>query len=190
MTREHWLDSAVTALRPDFVAAGFPLSATAIKVSVGFPSSRATANTSRSIGQCFDRAAADGIPQLFVSPVLDNPTRVLDVLVHELIHAAVGCKCGHTGAFRRAALALGLKGKMTATTAGEALTARLTALAADLGAYPHAALSLAGQRKQTTRLLKAECVPCGYVVRLSRLMITAHGCPICPSCHSSMMEPV
>ena len=46
MTREHWLDSAVTALRPDFVSAGYPLAPTAIKVSVGFPSSRATANTS------------------------------------------------------------------------------------------------------------------------------------------------
>ncbi len=37
------------------------------------------------------------------------------VLLHEMIHAAVGIDAGHKGPFKRAAIAVGLAGPMTAT---------------------------------------------------------------------------
>jgi len=188
-TRDDWLARAVTALRPLFAAAGHPIGAQLIRVSVGFPSKRAMAGKCQRIGECWDRADDDGVPQLYISPVLDEPVRVLDVLLHELVHAAVGNKAGHKGPFRKAAIALGLTGKMTATVAGDALALTLTAMAKTLGPFPHAALDPSqGRPKQSTRMLKAECLTDAYIVRLSRKMIEEHGCPVCPTCQEQMTE--
>lgn len=68
---------------------------------------------------------------------------MLDILLHELIHAAVGTEEGHRGEFKRVALALGLQGKMTATIAepGTELHGKLSRIARELGPYPHKALN-------------------------------------------------
>jgi hypothetical protein len=115
---------------------------------------------------------------------------ILATLCHELVHHAVGCACGHRGAFRKTALAIGLEGKMTATTAGEGLAERLQEIADLLGDLPHSKLNPSARKKQGTRMLKAECVPCAYIVRLTRKMIETHGCPICPTCGDQMAESV
>ena len=188
--RDEWFTAALEGddgLRADFEKAGYPLTQAEIRVSTGFPSRGARSRQSQRIGECWDSTAiSDGICQIYISPVLEDPTRVLGVLVHELVHAAVGCKHGHTGPFRKAALALGLTGKMTATTEGPELRDRLTDLSARLGPYPHSALDATRRKTQSTRMLKAECVPCGYIVRLSRKMIDRLGYPICPGCAVQM----
>jgi len=188
--RDEWFAAALEGddgLRADFEKAGYPLTQAEIRISAGFPSRGARSRQSQRIGECWDSTAiSDGICQIYVSPVLEDPARVLGVLVHELVHAAVGCKHGHKGPFRKAALALGLTGKMTATTEGPELLQRLATLSARLGPYPHAALDATGRKKQTTRMLKAECVPCAYIVRLSKKMIDHLGYPICPGCHEVM----
>jgi len=187
--RDSWLEAAVKELRPDFAAIGFPLPAE-IRTSVGFPFG-GRGGKLKTIGQCWDAQFIDDkVTQIYISPTLGDPVEILAVLVHELVHAAVGCACGHRGAFRKAALAAGLEGKMTATTAGDALKARLQKLAADLGTLPHCKLDPSGRKKQGTRMLKAECEPCEYAVRLTRKMIDNHGCPICPSCGEQMVESV
>ncbi len=186
--RDEWLAGAVRELRSDFERDGYSLSRwDTIRVSVGFPSRGAAPGLSQTIGQCWDRVDDDGIPQLFMSPVLENPVRVLDVLVHELAHVVVGCRHGHKAPFKRAALALGLAGKPTATHAGPVLVKRLQSLSAELGAYPHAALDLKKRKKQTTRLIKVECRDDAYIARVSRTTIETHGCPICPVCQESMV---
>ena len=182
-TRDEWLAGAIASLRTDFSAIGHPIPET-MRASIGFPSKGARPSSNQRIGECWGKA----IPQVYVSPVLADPIRILDVLVHELVHAAVGCECGHKGPFRKAALAIGLEGKMTATVAGEALSARLAKLADSLGVLPHEALDLSTRKKQGTRMLKAECADCEYIVRLTRKMIDAHGCPICPGCEEPMNE--
>jgi hypothetical protein len=58
--------------------------------------------------------------EIMISPVLDDPMRVAGVLAHELVHATVGTQHGHKGPFAKLAKKIGLEGKMTATTEGEA----------------------------------------------------------------------
>lgn len=185
-TREEWLMSAVGALTPLFEEVGEAVPA--VRVSVGWPGGRGNKNSV--IGQCWNKAAAaDEVAQIFISPVLEDGLRVLDVLAHELVHAIDENKSGHKGNFARIAKAIGLEGKMTATVAGEALKERLTEVIDDLGAYPHAALSpaLAGGKKQTTRMLKVECPESGYIARTTAKWLDAYGAPKCP-CHDEVMQ--
>lgn len=190
-TREGWLEDATQRLRPDFVRASATLP-DEVRVSIGFPSKNALGRRNRSIGQCWDGAAAgDSIAQIYVSPLLEDPVEVLAVLVHELVHAAIGCRHGHKAPFKRAALRMGLEGKMTATTAGAALRMRLQQLADALGAFPHSRLTpTTPDKKQTTRLLKVACEDCepNYIARVTQKMIDAHGAPICPCCECQMKE--
>jgi len=107
--------------------------------------------------------------------------QVLDVLLHEMIHASDDGASQHKGYFRTTALALGLTGKMTATVAGDALRVKLQALADELGPYPHAALRPTASRigKQGTRMLKLICPVDGYTLRTTRKWIDL-GFPTCP----------
>jgi hypothetical protein len=174
-TREAWLLAAVDHLRSDlrFVGAELP---ERLQISVGFPRGRR-----RAIGQCFaSEVAVDGRNHLFISPALDDPVDVLGALVHELIHAADDCASGHRRFFARIARDIGLRGPMHATHPGEELLARLNELAAQLGPYPHGALKLEDLERQSTRLIKATCEHCGYVVRVTRIWL-AVGPPHCPA---------
>lgn len=203
-TREEWLVAAVDALRPLYEEVGETLPT--VRVSVGWPGGRG--NKSRVIGQCWAKVAADDrINQLFISPVLDDATRVLDVLIHELIHAIDDCQSGHRGRFAAIAKAVGLTGPMTATVASDVLRARLDGIAATLGAYPHAKMLnpadvpeaplpptpgaptpriSSGPRKQGTRMLKVHCPDSGYTIRMTRKWIDDLGTPKCP-CHDRAM---
>lgn len=200
-TREEWLTAAIEALRPRFELIGATIPA--VRVSVGWPGGRGRKNTT--IGQCWaSSASSDNVAQVFISPVLDaavgtpktdttpGTEGVLDVLVHELVHAVDDNKSGHKGEFTKLAKSLGLVGKMTATTAGPELTAHLNELVDELGAYPHAAIIAGaegadGPAKQGTRMLKVECTEgSGYVVRMTRKWIDEYGTPSCP-CHAEPM---
>jgi hypothetical protein len=179
-TREQWLEAFVEAVRPWFKEVGATLPKK-VRVSVGFPF-----NAKKAIGQCwYAESSADKAPQIFVSPVLGTVTEVDHVVIHELVHASG--LTGHGKDFRKVAVALGLEGKMTATTAGPELRKRLTALTKTLGTFPHAALDPSGgaKKKQTTRMIKTECGECGYVARLSQKWIDEVGAPHCPN-HGEM----
>jgi hypothetical protein len=149
-SREDWLGRMVDALRPTFAEHGHPLPER-IRVSCGWPSRSALSGKAQRIGEAWSQlCSADGAHETFLSPVLADPVEVGAVLVHELVHHAVGVQAGHKGPFRTLALAVGLTGPMRATSAGEALRVRLHALAEELGPYPHATLSGGnGKKKQT-----------------------------------------
>jgi len=184
LNREAWLERAIALLRPDFEDNQTPLPVL-IKVSVGWPGGKRSA---KAIGQYWPPAlSTNDIPQIFISPVIEDPVRALDILVHELVHAATPGD-GHGKAFKRCALAMGLEGKMTATVAGPGLTARLTLLRTALGEYPHGALREGARAtpKQGTRLLKACCDSCGYTVRVTMKWLDL-GAPLCPV-HMSPMS--
>lgn len=189
-TREAWLVAAIDALSPLFTELA-EVDLPAVRVSVGWPGGRGKKNAV--IGQCWaTKAAADEVAQVFISPVLDDGLRVLDVLAHELVHAVDDCKSGHKGNFAKIARAIGLEGKMTATVASEHLRGHLSILLEKLGDYPHAALAATAQgadgpKKQGTRMLKVECAEgSGYKVRMTRQWIDEVGLPICP-CHEVAM---
>lgn len=180
-TREEWLVAATLRLAEIFAEVEETLPP--VRLSVGWPGGRGRKN--HVIGQCWNSAAStDGVAQLFISPVLDDASRILDVLAHELIHAIDDCKSGHAGRFAKIAKGIGLEGKMTATVAGEALKARLDVIAEELGAYPHAAMRVGadgadGPKKQSTRMIKVECPECGYVARTTRKWLEDVGAPYC-----------
>lgn len=136
--REAWLDAAVEILRPRYADLNAPLP-DRIAVSCGFPGgSGAHYNV---IGQCWHPiASADHRTQIFVSPILDDAVRVLDVLEHELVHAAVGTAAGHKGEFKRVAVGIGLTGPMTATVASPELAEFNARIVDRLGPYPHGRL--------------------------------------------------
>jgi len=184
MNREAWLQAAVEKLKPIFL--GKNLTIPDLQVSVGWPSRNALGRAKRTIGQCWDGATtADKKPQLFISPLLDDvtePMGVLATLIHEIVHAVVGCDAKHGPKFHKAAKSVGLEGKPTSTHASEDLVIRMKQIAEELGAFPHSKIVPTEDKlkKQTTRMKKCVCEECGYVVRLAKRWMDEVGTPICP----------
>jgi hypothetical protein len=180
-TREAWLMAAVEHMRPWYEPHGKAIPEHVL-VSVGYAK-----KPGKGIGWCYPPAATqDEATTIFVSPelVAEDPVKLLGVLVHELIHAADKGESGHKGWFASTAKSLGLTGKMTATTVGNALEEKLSALAVELGPLPHKALSptIGGGGKvgaQKNRQIKIECVECGYKLRGSKTVLDL-GIPDCP----------
>lgn len=148
-----------------------------IRLSVGFTSN---GYRGKDIGECWDtKASKDKHFEIFVKPDQDDQIRVAGILVHELVHAAVGIDAGHRLPFKRVAVQLGLEGKMTATTEGAAFKDMIAPILKKAGALPHKQLTaFRTKKKQTTRLLKCECEECGYTARVSMKWVLV-GAPIC-----------
>ena len=180
-TREEWLNAAALAVRHLFDEQGandYPK----LRLSCGWPKG----GRGKAIGQAWHSdSSADGTCEIFISPVLDEPVRVMDIMIHELIHATVGNEAVHKGPFRKLAKAIGLEGKMTSTHAGEELSAKLLALTGNLGPYPHAELSKMKTTTQGTRMIKVVCNNCDYTLRTTQKWIDV-GLPTC--CCGTDME--
>lgn len=141
-TREQWLNAAAKKLQTQFFARTDHPIPGKLRVSCGF-----AFRSPKAIGQCWSpKSSTDETTEMFICPTQSDPVRVLDILLHEMIHAAVGVEEGHKGNFRKMALDFGLRGKMTATYAeeGSDLHKRLMKLASSLGQYPHSALAKKG----------------------------------------------
>jgi hypothetical protein len=181
MTREEWLNLALIEVRNLLLAhdADVPHDC---RVSIGFPGG---GSARKRIGECWPRARSkDGVNEIFISPVLDKPTKLLDVLVHEAIHASDDCASGHKGHFRKVAKSVGFEGKMTSTVPGAALALWIEKTIARLPAITHGALDLSGRKKQPTRLLKIECPGCGCILRGTAKALEV-GLPTC-GCGTTM----
>ncbi len=179
-TREAWLEEAMSELSPHFVKLNRPLPAR-IRVTCGFTSggTRKRRGGKTLVGECWDSTrSGDATFELMVSPVEDDPVRVLGILAHELCHAAVGLKAGHGPAFRSLARGMELEGPLTATTVGLAFETFTSSMRQRLGDYPHCKLDTSTRQVQTTRMLRCTCA-CGYTVRLSQKWLTV-GLPLCP----------
>lgn len=181
MRREAWLEAAANELRRDFYDRSYNLPHK-MRFALAFPS---TGRFGKRIGEHWSpSASSDGTDEIFIRADQDDPVEVLAILVHELVHAAIGSDAKHGLIFSRCALTLGLKGPMRHTTASPALVPRLREIVSIIGPLPHAALDFSTRRKQSTRLLKAQC-QCGYTIRLTRTWAERIGatCPL----HGSMM---
>jgi hypothetical protein len=177
MTREEWLNAALNHLRPWFKDRADATIPNDARVSVGFPGG---GSARKRIGECWARKMSkDGVNEIFISPVLQDPVRMLDVLAHEAVHAVDDCVSGHKGEFKRVAKAIGLEGKMTATKAGEELQTELARVIALLPPLTHGALDLSTRKKQPTRLVKLECDGCGMILRTTAKWLEQTGEPNC-----------
>jgi hypothetical protein len=184
-TREHWLQNAVDMVEPIFKNKGYKIPK--IQVSCGFPS---TGNKTKHIGQCWGRSStSDGVNQLFISPILDEPVQVLDTLVHELVHAIDDCIHHHGPEFKKIATDVGLQGPMREASAGPWLKEHLIGIAKQLGKYPHSKINLAhSSSKKTGPRPRAKCKKCGYEVTPLKKWLHM-GPPLCPK-HTTEMEPI
>jgi hypothetical protein len=185
-TREEWLIQATLNLKQFFQEQGREIPPSYV-VSCGWPSK----DIRKTIGQCFDpKTTKEGITQIFVSPLMDEPIRILDILLHELAHHVVGLDHKHRGPFLKLIRGIGLEGKPTATYAGETLKKRLEPIAEKLGPYPNPAinLSLNDQKKLPAKRLKLiSPVDPDYNVWISPTFLQKHGPPLCPICEEPMI---
>ncbi len=196
--RETWLSAAAVMLQHDVFPSAQVEAASweqrKYRVSCGFPIGYRGSRTGKVIvGQAFDPSiSADGTFEVFINPILDKPADVLSVLAHELAHVWAGIQCGHRGEFARFSRAIGLVGPLTATVAGPELKVKLEAIAATLGAYPHAKIDPNARKKQGTRLLKLSCGECKWTARVSAMqgnrLHAASACPVCAAVNTFTLE--
>lgn len=178
MNREEYLNNGVKALNALFKAQDYDLPD--VRVSCSWPGGRG--NKNKTIGQCWPCAASDAkVNEIFISPVIDDAVKALDVLTHELVHAIDDCTHGHRKEFTKIMRAIGLEGKPTSTNAGERLHAELVKIADKLGVYPHHKLN-PSKPKQKSRQLKASCNDCSALWRMSKKWLELSVC--CPVCQS------
>ena len=138
---------------------------------------------SKRLGECYPSSRNDdGANEIVITAHCDDSELILAVLVHEKIHALDDCKHQHGPVFRKAALAVGLEGKMTATVAGPKLAATLKEYVELLGPIPHSAMSHVAKDKGRNNN-KLVCDDCGFKANLSAkwAMRTGDGfqCPVC-----------
>jgi hypothetical protein len=98
-----------------------------VTIAFGFPSKGARPSRNQRIGEYahFLKDCEAGPGLLTLDPTnFNDPVRVLDVLLHEMIHAARP-NDGRRGDFPKLAKRVGLTGRMTATVAGPELKAKL-----------------------------------------------------------------
>jgi hypothetical protein len=213
--REKWLSEAVgiyrgwferveKSIKEQMLAEGTPEAREAakkfrcklpkdVRVTCGWPSQRGTAKQGKVIGECWSpKVSGKGYTEIMITPWLDgeDAVRVLDVLLHECIHAGVGNEAGHGPLFVVVAKELGLEGKPTATIAGEELAKRIQKMIETrLGGYPHSKLNyeeylrpVDKPKKRKTYFIKCECPECGYIVRTTQKWLDTAGAPVCPTC--------
>ena len=152
-----------------------------IRVACGYP---ATAYRSGTLSQIFpDTASRDKTIEILISPVLDKPSEVLVQLVANLCHATPGSLTINTP-YQDAAKTMGLEPiqpNWKSIRGDGSFDARYAEVLSALGPYPHAAIvTTSARKKQTTRMLKAECdkPKCGYHFRVSNFW-AAQGLPKC-----------
>jgi predicted Zn-ribbon and HTH transcriptional regulator len=178
-TRELWLVQASDILLDELIMPKTTAARPPVRVSVGWP-----AGSAKAIGQCWARAnSSSGHNELFITPAISDSMLVLQTLVHELIHAVDDCQSGHKGPFAALARAVGLEGPLTATKAGPGLAEFLGVVHKELGDIPHATLETSNRKKQSTRMLKAECSSCEFSFRASKTQLDKMPTPaLCPVC--------
>lgn len=186
VNREAWLQAAAAFLL-DYLAE-HDLPRVAVRVSCGWPVRGGIARRRTVIGQCFPPAlCADGTPQIFISPRLSESLDVLGTLLHELLHASVGCQHGHRKEFSQAARAVGLAGPPTATVVGDALRSVLLGYVEQVGPYPHAAISVKTKAKVGSRLRLYQC-GCDPPVKVRVASDTFAA--VCQLCESAFVQVV
>ncbi len=183
--REQWLQEGLNQLLPLFSKRRITLKykiPTNIKVSCGWPSTNPLGLKKRTLGECWPIEASKGkLFEIFITPMLGDAVKVLDVLTHEIIHTIVPAKSKHGPLFKEVALEVGLTGKMTSTIAGPLLTKELERVAVKLGVYPHSEINpfVKKKVKREQSVVTLICPSCEYKIRVN-LKFIERGYPVCP----------
>tara|TARA_R110000868_G_scaffold159274_2_gene387979 strand:- start:1739 stop:2386 length:648 start_codon:yes stop_codon:yes gene_type:complete len=199
MNRETWLNAMIDKAVPLFDNAGFKISdiRSKLKVSCSFIQGSRGNKLKDAIGVHYNPTiSAEGFHEMMIQPSLSDSVQVVGVLIHEMVHSIqthlyhdengfLSVKA-HGKEFRKMALAVGLQGKMTATTESPELKIQIEKWVAEIGKYPHAKMTLNDSRaKQTTRMNKLICMNCGFIARASTGAVNTYGLP--EHCNQEMM---
>ena len=207
-TRETWLMSLVEAMRPEFTKRGYPLPAK-IRASIAF-TSKGWRGKRR--GECWSAdMSADSTVEIMVCLRERDPVRILNILTHELCHAAQGVLAmergkpklagGHGRIWTEVSKAMDIdvgKGTHALGDPNGAWGAWAKPLLELAGPMPHSALAefVAKEKKQTTRMLKFEHDGCSFsddgkpiVWRMSAKHISGQVQVRCPCCGTSLPNP-
>lgn len=164
MNQQQWLNLAWKVLREEFL----PKAPEKVLLSYGFPKN--SRGRSKAIGQCWHSAIKQKggkLSVIFIHPCQwTNASKVLHVLLHEMIHSMLPKEEKHRGRFPSKAKEVGLLPPWTATTPSAELELRLNAISTSLGEFPKAAFDPTTIQRQGSRLRKWEC-PCGVIARVA-----------------------
>lgn len=168
MNREGYLECAVSELSDYIGKAGYTMPK--IKVSAGWPSTKAFSAKARTLGECWHHDMIDQeVSHIFISPYLSDTVKVVGVLVHEIGHAILPQEVKHKKQFKQYMTAVGLTGKATATEPDEVLTSFISLLIDRIGIYPHDSIDKGPKmKKQTTRLRLWVCNGCDLKIRVAK----------------------
>jgi hypothetical protein len=158
INQQTWAERAYHLIRKEIVSDA----PREVIVTYGFPKGK---RGSKHLGQCWNHPVENQQAIIFIHPSQwTTPLEVLDTLTHEVCHAATP-GAGHRGAFKQLALSIGLRGPMTAASAGPELLLRLDTLAKKLGEFPAAGFD-PPTKKQESRLRLWVC-RCPIKVRVA-----------------------
>ena len=182
--REDWLQRATTMIVAKWQ--GTVTVPADVQVSCGFPGG---GSPRRRIGECWPRSRSERkVNQIFISPLLGDPLVALDVLGHELLHAADDCKSGHGRDFTRNSKKVGYTGGKH-SEATPATKEWLDSIIAEIGPYPHGAVKLSAKKSKTSAgLHKYLCTTCDDVLYTTEKNVTIFGAPCCRECRE-LMQP-
>ncbi len=180
VNREAWLRAAYAMVRKELL----PQAPATVAISWSFPSKGGTKSSRRTIGECHYKGGSavgvEGDRVILISPTLREPFAMVEVLVHEMVHAALPMGCGHRKQFSQLAARVGLEKPWTATTAGEELKKKIDGWLKRLPAWPGGHLQIVATQKN--RQLKAVC-DCNRILRGS-LKTFGEGPIICGLCEA------
>jgi len=184
MHRELWLTKATALFRAKWAPLGVVVPAD-VKVTCGFPGG---GSPRRRIGECWPRGRSGAnVNEVMISPVLEAPLVVLDVLGHELLHAVEDCKSGHGAVFTRNSKLVGYTGGKHSKVDTLAAHTLAQSILDKLGAYPHAKVELVAKKRNASHgLHKLEC-GCGNVSYMTAKKIEEFGFPTCGNCDEEMV---
>ena len=168
---QQWLGAITEAMRPVFEARGYPLPAKIVS-KLAFPS---TGHKGKRRGEYWPPSTSDDgkTHHIFVHPCETDPLRIVNILTHELCHAAQQVRAvalgkpkqanNHGKLWAEVSQAMDLtEGKPAQALGGAAWEAWARPIMEGVGAMPHNSLAEAvkKEKKQVSRQLKFEHVGC------------------------------
>lgn len=186
--REAFLNAAVDELRPFFSSRGHTLPAE-IRVATGYPTN-AKRSGFKVLGECIPNTnSADGHYEIWISPILADPIKVVETLIAQLCRTAKGALTVTNLAYTRVAEAMHILPAGTGSnpykevTHGQEFINSYIAIIDSLGVYPHGVVDISVHKSQGTRMLLARCPTCQCSIRMTaKWVYNAHGDVELPTC--------
>ena len=170
--RVAWLERVYRFFNEELFSKDCPYAA---NISWGWPSSRAKT----ALGEASELLKdANSEFLISISPLINDTTDLLDTLVHEMVHLAVGTEYNHGKVFSRYAKKVGLQRPWRTTSPSERLKEMFKRTVIKFGDFPKGYVQLPkGKKKQGTRLRLYTC-RCEIKIRVASddLDVTCYKC--------------